>query len=500
MRGVRKAGLIGLFIASLLIGLPGSRLDGAGVVRPSFAAVASARNARQSFVYQRYIAARERRHGAVVALGHEPPLPERAERLHNVSLRATLAPASQPLGDGLSWRILKRKDPQNDDRGELVWSGGSAEPEILLKPGFYYAEASYGLAKNGKEFEIEPDESADLVVPLNAGTLKVHGAATPGAKPLENIYFILRSEDAAGGQPKVTGYSSLTSSVFHVPAGDYRLEARHGLASVEMPVTIEPGMEKETEAVMNTGILTLSAKAKENGHPLSGATFFVYEADEEGVQHEIARSKLDEPKFSLPAGGYRIAAVLGMARVETPVVIKPGESKGQNLVLNAGGIHLASKLAGSGAAIDQPLLYRVFSLSAENKSNQELLTSKVASPTIFLPSGRYRVESQYGWHNARQAQEVEVAAGEVKDIAFEHKASDIKLRLVPNPGGEAIDRVKWTLKYNGGGTVLISQDAVPTLILQAGSYQAMAQHDTKTYTQTFEAASNQQQIIEIIAQ
>ncbi len=71
---------------------------------------------------------------------------------------------------------------------------------------------------------------------------------------------------------------------------------------------------------------------------------------------------------------------------------------------------------------------------------------------------------------------------------------------MPNPGGEAIDRVKWTLKYNGGGTVLISQDAVPTLILQAGSYQAMAQHDTKTYTQTFEAASNQQQIIEIIAQ
>jgi hypothetical protein len=328
----------------------------------------------------------------------------------------------------------------------------------------------------------------------------VHGAATPGAKPLENIYFILRSEDAAGGQPKVTGYSSLTSSVFHVPAGDYRLEARHGLASVEMPVRIEPGMEKETEAVMNTGILTLSAKAKENGHPLSGATFFVYEADEEGVQHEIARSKLDEPKFSLPAGGYRIAAALGMARVEMPVVVKPGESRGQNLVLNAGGIHLASKLAGSGAPIDQPLLYRVFSLSAENKSNQELLTSKAASPTIFLPSGRYRVESQYGWHNARQAQEVEVAAGVVKDIAFEHKASDVKLRLVPNPGGEAIDRVKWTLKYNGGGTVLISQDAVPTLILQAGSYQAMAQHDTKTYTQTFEAASNQQQIIEIIAQ
>jgi hypothetical protein len=169
-------------------------------------------------------------------------------------------------------------------------------------------------------------------------------------------------------------------------------------------------------------------------------------------------------------------------------------------VLNAGGVHLASKLAGNGAPIEQPLLYRVFGLSGDGKSSKEMLTSNAASPTIFMPIGHYRIESQYGWHNARQAQEVDVSAGDVKDIAFEHKASDVKLRLVLSPGGEAIDRVKWTLKYNGGGTVLISQDAVPALILQPGSYQAMAQHDTKTYTQTFEAASNQQQIIEIIAQ
>ena len=60
--------------------------------------------------------------------------------------------------------------------------------------------------------------------------------------------------------------------------------------------------------------------------------------------------------------------------------------------------------------------------------------------------------------------------------------------------------MKWTLKYNGGGTVLISQDAAPSLILQAGNYQAMAQHEAKTYSQTFEATSNQEQTIEIIAQ
>jgi hypothetical protein len=119
---------------------------------------------------------------------------------------------------------------------------------------------------------------------------------------------------------------------------------------------------------------------------------------------------------------------------------------------------------------------------------------------LFLPSGRYRIESQYGWHNARQTREIEVSAGDVLDVSFEHKACEVKLKLVPKPGASGIEPVKWTLKYNGGGTVLISQDAAPLLILQAGNYQAMAQHEAKTYSQTFEAASNQEQTIEIIAQ
>ena len=61
-------------------------------------------------------------------------------------------------------------------------------------------------------------------------------------------------------------------------------------------------------------------------------------------------------------------------------------------------------------------------------------------------------------------------------------------------------KVKWTLKYADGGTVLISQDAVPNLILQTGRYQAMAQHDTKIYSRTFEAVANREQTIELIAE
>lgn len=431
-----------------------------------------------------------------------PPLPEKGPfKSHNVTLAAALAPGSEPLSDGLSWRILKLD--QSNRTHELIWSGAGAGPELTLKPGRYYAEATYGLAKNGSEFEVLPDKGVAPVVSLNAGTLHVHGAAIGGGPPLEGMFFTLRKADAApDSEDGEIGRSSQPQAVFHVPEGQYRLIAQHGLAAIEMPVTVSPGENKPVEAVMNSATLTLSAHAKSDGPMLSGATFLIYENGEAGRNREIVRSKLGEPTFNLPAGHYRIAAVLGLAQVEEDIIVKPGEQLKRSLALDAGGVRLSSSLAGNGSPLDRHLLYRIFTLSTEGGKtvNQEILTSTLPSPTIFLPRGRYRIESQYGWHNARQTREIEVKAGEVINIDFEHKASDVKLRLVPKPGGEAIDRVKWTLKYNGGGTVLISQDAAPTLILQAGHYQAMAQHEAKTYTQTFEAISNREQVVEVVLQ
>lgn len=431
-----------------------------------------------------------------------PDLPDKGPRhADNVSLRAVLALGHAPLEEGLSWRILKLG--ATPEHKELVWSGAGAEPQMRLPPGRYFVEASWGLAKQGQELEVAADRMAAPTIALNAGTLQVNAAAVAGGPPLEDMFFVLRRAGTGQGTeaPAEIGRSSLTQAVFHVPAGRYSLVAKHGLSSVELPVTIAAGEESRLEAVLNSGTLALTARAKQGSPPLSGATFLVFENGETGSRSEILRSTLDEPKFSLPAGRYRVAAVLGMARVEEEISVAPAETKTHDLILNAGGVRLASVMAGNNTPIEQNLLYRVYSMNGpDGAANQELLTSTLPSPTLFLPSGRYRIESQYGWHNARQTREIDVAAADVLDVSFEHKASEVKLRLVPGPGGALMERVKWTLKYNGGGTVLISQDAAPTLILQAGHYQAMAQHEAKTYTQTFEAASNQEQIIELIAQ
>ncbi len=169
-----------------------------------------------------------------------PPMPEKGIiKRHNVSLSAVLAPGSGRLSEGISWRILKLGQPE-DKEPDLVWSGGGAEPELSLKPGRYYVEATYGLAKNGLEISLGADENITPVVSLDAGTLHVHGSALPGGGQLNDMFFTLRKSDAPAGKTEDVGRSSLSQAVFHVPAGQYQLLARHGLSSIEMPVTLSP--------------------------------------------------------------------------------------------------------------------------------------------------------------------------------------------------------------------------------------------------------------------
>lgn len=437
--------------------------------------------------------------GADQHAAEAPPAPEQVTKpAPNVELRAALAPGASPLSEGISWRISKLGQSQAK---ELVWSGAGAEPKVYLKPGRYYVEATYGLAGNGQLLEVKREKAVDFVINLNAGTLHVNAAAIAGGPPLDGMFFTLRNVEAGSPDAGEIGRSTLPQAVFHVPAGAYRLTARHGLANIDIPVSVSAGAESRIEAVMNSGTVALSAHALDSGPVMSGATFLVFKSGEPGGQREVVRSRLDEPKFDLPAGQYRVAAVLGLARVEKDITVGPAEAQKHHLVLDAGGVRLASVLTGNGAPLDRNLLYRVYGQSPKDGApKQELIATTAATPTLFLPGGRYRIESQYGWHNARQTREIEVSAGDVLDVSFEHKACEVKLKLVPKPGAAAIEPVKWTLKYNGGGTVLISQDAAPSLILQAGNYQAMAQHGAKTYSQTFEAASNQEQTIEIIAQ
>ncbi len=450
-----------------------------------------------------FVSDRKRRHKTVRrrksrASARRPAAQRR--RAPNVTLRAVLAAGCEPLRQGLSWRVFQERHDRPGAKKKLVWSGGGAEPEIHLNPGKYRVEAEYGLAQNSTIIDAKANKPITATLVLNAGTIRVRGVAMAGGPALRDMFFKLHSAQA-GPEAADLGRSTRSETLFHAPAGAYRLHAEHGLASTDMMVTVEAGREASAEAVMNTGVLTLSARARRDGPPLSGVVFTVYDGGEAGSKREVVRSVRDEPRLDLPAGRYRVVAVLGLAREERKVEIAAGKVKTVPFLLNAGGVRLFSVLAGSRQPLDRNLLYKVYRLSQDGAgAGKTLATTTNAKPTLFLKQGRYRIECQYGWHNARQVREVEVKAGETVEAGFEHLAAGVTLKLVARPGGRPLGRVKWTLKYSGGGTVLISQDASPALTLQAGRYQAMARHGNKTYSRVFEAAANSEQTVEIIAE
>jgi hypothetical protein len=411
-----------------------------------------------------------------------------------------LATAGPMLSEGVGWRVLKTKPNGPVKEDNIVWTGGGAQPSFYLQPGRYYVEATFGFARNGADLEIPAEGMLESSITLEAGTILARGRAVAGGSPLDDMFYVLHTADDAGRASGEVGRSSLPQATFHVRAGKYRLNLQHGLARTDVPVMVAAGQEVKVDGVLNSGHLKLTATASPGSPVLGDALFLIYADDAASDARELARSELAEAEFDLPAGRYRIAAVWGLARVERQITLKPGATMAEALVLDAGAVRLTSLLAGSNAPLDRLLIYKIYALSADpGASGQPIATSAKPAPIMYLRSGKYRIESQYGWHNSRQTREIDIAAGDTAELVFEHRASEVTLKLTAAPGKPALGRVKWTVKYANGGTVLISQDSAPSLILQAGSYQVVAQHGAKTYSRAFEANANEVHIIELVA-
>jgi hypothetical protein len=416
---------------------------------------------------------------------------QRSLQFFNVSLNATLIANGPSVSRGITWHVYE--DGTKDK--SAVWSGAGA-PRLRLLPGRYRVEAKYGLARASELIEVHKGTQTAATLVLNAGTLRVTGVAVAGGRTLPDVSFNLRGSEPDLRELNLPGQAE---TVFHVPAGTYNLFARQGFAHTAVPVTIKAGDDVSTEVVMNTAVLTLSAHAARGSAPLGNATFTVYEDTDVSQRREIARSTLAAPRLVLPAGAYRVVIAAGGVREERQIVLGSGEEKSETFDLAIGGVHLSAISMGNRQPLEKSLQYRIFSLSKDASPNQPLFSTPGTSSAIFLKKGRYRIEGQYGWHNVRQVREVEVSAGSTVNVTFEFSACNVTLKLL-NKTGTPVTDVKWTLKYRDGGTVLISQDAIPKLILQAGNYQAMAVHQTKIFSRSFEAVAGSGQTIELIAE
>jgi len=428
-----------------------------------------------------------------------PPVPAanpfRPGQSPKVRLRAILSEGSEPIKQGLAWRVLE--GGRGEGEGREVWRGAGAEPEVNLPKGRYRVEVRHGLITATREMEVRPRRAQTITVSLDAAVLKLSAAARAGGEPVEDIFYYVEALDDRAGQPLVARASHAQPS-FTLPAGRYRVVARHGLAEAADTVELEAGAILGRNLALNTGTVRVKAVLAEGEAAPRDTLFFVYSRGADGRWREVMRSALDAPAFALPEGEYRIEARLDAARADITAQVTAGETSDTTITLPAGRMRLETRLEGRSRPEDTGVVYKMFRLDGDEPALVH--TSAQAQFEGFLPKGRYRVTSSYGVGNATETQEVTIDAGETRSLSFLHKAGRAQLGLVKVKGGITLARVTWLIRNSDGQEVYRSTETIPEPYLRAGQYVAIAQRQGETVRRAFTVAPNRTTVVELVAE
>ena len=358
-----------------------------------------------------------------------------------VSVQNEKEPVPQPQGGRI--RIIKQSEDgkllpgavfglYRTDTGEKVGelatgSDGAAVSSALpvLEQGYYLLEqtapAGYVLSNEKTAVAVKEGETTEITLTNQAVEKPMPPApeSKPGKlliiKKAEKTGTLLKgavfgayraSDDKRMGEITTDRYGEAT---LELAAGEYylrELEAPTGfrLDSGRIAFRIKSEETKEVTVTnkqeASTAGSLLIIKKSEDGKPLSGAVFGIYDAATREKLEEITTDRYGEAVLELEAGGYflrELKAPAGYALSADTVdfKIRTGETKEITLSNKqlepetpaAGTVKLMKKAAGSG----QPLpgaVFEVFSLT-DNKKIGEIISGADGTAALSLPAGDY---------------------------------------------------------------------------------------------------------------
>ena len=109
--------------------------------------------------------------------------------------------------------------------------------------------------------------------------------------------------------------------------------------------------------------------------------------------------------------------------------------------------------------------------------------------------------SNYGTDNAVIRSDVKVEAGKLTEVTVEHHAAELTMKLVREPGGEAIADTSWSVLTEVGrsGARHDVVGAYATMVLAEGDYTVIAKNRDKLYQREFKVEAGRNQEVEVIA-
>lgn len=269
------------------------------------------------------------------------------------------------------------------------------------------------------------------------------------------------------------------------------------VAATAAPFSLVP---ETTVPAGPTRDFSLAARLTENGPTISnGLTWRVFgtRPGADGKLPLVGEAEGGVVDIPLAAGDYFVHAAYGRAGV-TKQVIVPGPTSGETLVLDAGGLRFDATLP-DGTPLPADLVNFDVYLAADGGGGLPVLTGVKSGEIVCLNAGTYQIVSRYGDANAQVSADITVEAGKLTEAIMYHQAARLTLKLVNVHGGEALANTKWSVITPGGDDVFESVGAFPTVVLAAGDYVAIAQHEQQIFESPFTVTPDLEQDVEVLA-
>jgi hypothetical protein len=266
---------------------------------------------------------------------------------------------------------------------------------------------------------------------------------------------------------------------------------------------VAPPAVAQTMPVVPAGHVALAVTARygQNAAPISGGLIWrVYAAkpDATGVFPLIKEDRGAAPTFILPPGSYVVHASLGLASAAKAVQLR-AETVREVLDIPAGGIRLEGRVGDVRIPPGQ-IAFDVFAGSqfAARSERRPIAQNVMTGDVVLLPEGTYNIVSNYGDGNSVVRSDVHVEAGKLTDIVVTHRAAVITLKLVNNPGGEALANTQWTVLTPGGDVIKESIGAFPRLVLAEGDYHVIARNEGRSFQRDFKVITGVDGEVEVL--
>lgn len=405
-----------------------------------------------------------------------PPSPLPASGPPALHLRALAAPNTEPLGIPLQWTVTAEARPDVP-----IFGARAANPAVPVPPGRYVVEVRDGPLSAKQTAEVRDNRPATVAMVLNAGMARIR---VPTRKTGEVLADALITVTDANGALMLASRTGETTAL--LPAGRHVVRAELGLVRAEQTVTITAGRLVAVEIPLNAARLQLTTAGG-----LQAPVFSVFEDDPDapGGRREVARSAAQPAEFVLPPGTYYVVARQGAVEARERLAVGPGDVVRRTLAVAAGSLALSTKLPALGAGADAYISYTVTRL---DNTAQEAVTTSQPTPTLLLPSGRYRVEGRYGLMNVKAVRDIEIKTGQTQQLVIEHEAAAVRLRIV----GSGPSDVSWIIRDQTGKAVWTGAHTEAVANLQAGRYVVGAETRNKRDERSVELRAGEAKLLE----